>query len=60
MKCCRCLEVEIPSMTIYMSLPSVEQSRRDMYCISCWKIIQFEEVKFVKRPYKIPINRRGV
>lgn len=61
MKCERCKETDITGTFIYASLQQLNRlSERSMCCVSCWRIIEFERAKFVKRPYKIPINRRGV
>jgi hypothetical protein len=60
MKCLRCQEVEVPSGKISHVRLSIEELREIGYCCSCIKKIRFERVKFVKRPYKIPINRSGI
>jgi len=30
------------------------------YCDKCYKTQVFEQSKFVYRPYKIPVNRKGI
>jgi hypothetical protein len=65
MKCLRCNNVEVPSSRmVYRSspLPLTCEERKAMsdlgYCGKCWRIIQFERVKYVHRPYKVPIERK--
>jgi len=62
MKCIRCNEVDVPSMHMwgFNHIPTEEQIRDTGYCYRCLMIDRFERVKFAKRPYKIPIDRKGV
>jgi len=39
---------------------TIEELREMGYCVACLKKIRFEDVKYVNRPYKIPIERKGV
>jgi len=62
MKCIRCNEVDVPSM--HMWIPNYTHTPQEMrytaYCDRCLRIDRFERVKFMKCPYKIPIDRKGV
>jgi len=62
MKCQRCNEVDIPHMTMWFHnhTPTEEQIRDTGYCYRCLIIDRFERVKFVKCPYKKPIDRKRI
>jgi hypothetical protein len=58
MKCLRCQEADVPSGFRSYGPLTIEQLREMGYCWPCVKKMRFENGKFVKRPYKIPIERR--
>ena len=60
MLCLRCQKVEVPSFIMSYTKLTAEESLEMGYCYPCVKIIRFENAKFVKCPYKIPINRKNV
>lgn len=60
MKCRRCNEVDVPSYRVSNMRLTIEDMDSLGYCGICWNIMKFEKAKFVKRPYKIPVDRRGV
>lgn len=58
MLCVRCNNVTIPAYRISDKPLTSEEMEELPYCGKCVKIFRFERVKYVKRPYKIPIDRR--
>lgn len=61
MNCMRCQEMDA-SFSYMSSRILTEKGISNLglgYCNKCWSIIQFERAKYVSRPYKLPINRRG-
>ena len=58
--CMRCNEQHYRWQDFSHRQMTDEKVREMMYCHKCVTIIRFENNKFVKCPYKKPIDRKGI